>query len=186
MRAQSCPLWPVTDKFHGENLVRIIMLFLAILFSATLQAADKPVFPFTPDANVATEAGLGAEVFVKLARDLFSVELDYSDASIERVEQIAQNIQKTSRDRPPSNESVMRLSYAMGGYIGETLRRNHEAEWGVMLLDGQRVIAMRIHGNFVWPTGKAEKRIRNGQEDDIWFYYQVLLKKIDDAAVKDE
>lgn len=148
------------------------------MFPFQASTASDSDLAFVANEEVALQAREDADGFVKMAKAVFGVTLDFSDASVEQVEQIAAEISAAFAAKTPKEGSIARLSYAIGGYVGETYRRNHTGVWGVMTQDGQQFSGMRTEsGGLFWPTGKAEKRIRNGSEDNLWLYYQVLLKK---------
>ncbi|MDR3416175.1 MAG: hypothetical protein P4L83_08315 [Nevskia sp.] len=66
----------------------------------------------------------------------------------------------------------------MGSYIGEVFRKNHQAEWGWVTLQGNKYPGMhRQSVGLFWPWGKAQGRIVNGYEDNLWNYYQIGLLK---------
>ena len=63
--------------------------------------------------------------------------------------------------------------------MGEVIRRIHGGEWVQEDIQGQKdVIFLRVNGNNIFPIGKAYRRIKNGSEDDIYFYYQVLVREV--------
>ncbi|MDR2624765.1 MAG: hypothetical protein LBC37_00350 [Zoogloeaceae bacterium] len=146
--------------------------FIMALVASPLSQATPPDWdgPFTPDAKVAARAKYHAGVLVRTVRELYGIKLDYSDASIEKLEQLLNEIdakdgfdkpeqivrridaqstrpveelpgfadfQWSPRSRTPqptrqTGQPSMNFCDAAGGYIGETLRRNHDAEWGTI------------------------------------------------------
>lgn len=67
-----------------------------------------------------------------------------------------------------------------GGYLGEVFRRHQGGEW---LLDDQispggPVITLQHSsaGKF-FPPAKVYKRLMNGDEDNVWIFYQVLVRE---------
>src|SRR5690606_36250155 len=96
----------------------------------------------------------------------FSIELDWSDGSIEQVEKIAAALHEDYVRTRPTPEQVAPFYKAIGSYIGEVYRKNHGAEWGWVTLNGQRFPGMwRDKVGVFWPWGKAQNRIINGSED---------------------
>lgn len=139
-----------------------------------------PSMTFVPDPEVANVlAGCAAEM-VKVARDRHSIDLDYSDASAEAVEGIAERFwqsRPTGPSDPATERIIVGVSNDLGGYLGETFRRNHGGEWG-WVADGRggRFPGFRTpSGALFWPTGKARNRLINGPEDNLALYYSQLV-----------
>lgn len=124
-----------------------------------------------------------AEAYALDARDFaeraFRITLDSSDASVKQVEAILDDLyrQKETMEPPPSDEQVVTFAKMLGSYIGEVFRRNHGADWGVVDIDGDPIAGLRaVHSEIVfWPWDKVRKRLVNGDEDNVWHYYQFLL-----------
>jgi hypothetical protein len=121
-----------------------------------------------------------SERLVVLAKDSFGIELDYSDESIRQVERIAGVLHRTM---PPEEErdddyrlKLKAYSDDLGAYIGEVMRRHHGAVWGLSHDGDASYVAMLTpRKTIIWPTGRAEKRIENGPEDYIWFYFTTMV-----------
>jgi hypothetical protein len=60
----------------------------------------------------------------------------------------------------------------IGAYTGETLRRTVGGTWGIHAEFGPGLLLPS--GTWTFPIAKAEKRFRNGHEDDLGFYGQVM------------
>lgn len=43
---------------------------------------------------------------------------------------------------------------------------------------GETVISLRKGEQRIFPPAKVQKRLVNGSEDNVWFYYQVLMKDL--------
>lgn len=70
--------------------------------------------------------------------------------------------------------------FAIGSYVGETLRRNLGGEWIGDDNDPQAEINISLKltdGSTIWPIQRAMKRYRNGGEDSIAAYAAALMKK---------
>jgi hypothetical protein len=133
---------------------------------------------FVPDQKVHDAAAAYAQTMIELAQKEFGIRLDWSDGSIKHVETILESMHNICRTRPMTDDWVRGLAAITGSYIGEVYRRNHGATWGLVTLQGQTFPGLETGsgGNF-WPWGKTENRIRNGAEDSVTFYYQVLVSK---------
>lgn len=67
--------------------------------------------------------------------------------------------------------------FAVGGYIGEVLRRNIGGEWHGDDNDPQAEINIELKlfdDSTCWPVQRAMKRLKNGQEDGIAAYGSAL------------
>ena len=118
-----------------------------------------------------------AEDAVDFARAQYSVKLDWSDESIKRIEEIASHLHDTLPDPPPPDDQIMGFAKMLGSYVGETFRRNHGADWGMVSIEGEEFPGLRAQhdGTTFWPWGRVRNRLVNGGEDNIWHYYQVLI-----------
>jgi hypothetical protein len=125
---------------------------------------------------------------VEYAANTHGVELDYSEASVERVEAL---LAKLFDSRPkgfvgrllgkgPSPEQIDLLAKAIGGYVGEVMRRNWGGRWKLesAAFPGQAVITLELaNGADVWPHFKVGKRLTNGPEDNVLHYFRVMREK---------
>ena len=113
---------------------------------------------------------------VDAARENFGVTLDWSDASIERVEGVLAQLY-AQRDSAPSDDVVWTFAKMFGSYIGEVYRKNHGATWGTVTLQGQTFPGIQASTTcqLFWPWGKAHNRITQGEEENVLHYYRVLL-----------
>ena len=122
-----------------------------------------------------------AEDAVDFARQRFRVSLDYSHASVEQVESIADQLFQSRPKgvvgklfkKAPSEEELQTVCKMLGGYIGEVLRRTKGGEWAI----NQEFSAIGIQRDESWvfPPAKVHKRLTNGSEDNLWSYFRVLL-----------
>lgn len=124
-----------------------------------------------------------AEDAVDYARTVFGIALDYSNDSIEHVESIAA---KLHRERPrgwlakmmkrgPTPAEIDQVCKMLGGYIGEVFRRSKGGDWAIH----QDFNALGVQRDEAWvfPPSKVHKRLTNGDEDNLWSYYRVILEE---------
>jgi hypothetical protein len=129
-------------------------------------------------------AGFAEEAVVNAKANGFT--LDYSPASIERVEKVLEMLYaELPHDGAPAfsgqaADDALDTARVYGGYIGEVLRRSSGGEW---LLDRETdpsdpnpAIALQKGAKRVFPVDKVMKRLFNGTQDNVWFYYQMLAK----------
>ena len=78
----------------------------------------------------------------------------------------------------PFTSSVL-IANVFGAFLGEALRARVGGEWQLVELNGQTLVALCLHkDDFTLPTYKAGKQFMNGDEDDVWFFYSVMVQKI--------
>jgi hypothetical protein len=132
---------------------------------------------FEPDSKMQIMAAAYSQDMVDLARERFGISLDWSDNSIQQIERIAALLHDHYvKDHPPE-ETIAPFYKMLGSYLGEVFRKNHKGTWGWVTLKGARFPGMkREPSSLFWPWGKARNRIFNGPEDDLWQYYQYLLR----------
>jgi hypothetical protein len=126
-----------------------------------------------------------ADEAVKDAASNNHIELDYSPQSIERVEQILGRLHNTYT-QTPSSISVKGLSAAYGAYIGEVIRRTEsnvhwERDDPVM---GEKAYPLRWGTGSSYPMGWCQKRIVNGEEDNVWIKYKILKENKGSLSLK--
>jgi hypothetical protein len=71
------------------------------------------------------------------------------------------------------SEQLGSRMFALGGYVGEVIRRTHGGHWQANDKDpeGEINIALVLPtGGLIWPVQRVMKRFKNGAEDDIYAY----------------
>lgn len=138
-------------------------------------------------SNLAEEMKQLSDGAVKVAKDSYQVDLDYSEESIKRIEkifdslhkEIPRNFMSRLQKRGLTENQINCAALMLGAYIGETIRCIHGGEWIKEDAMGEKdVIALKVGETSIFPSGKAYKRIVNGSEDDIWFYYRVITEEL--------
>ena len=175
-----------TDNGWIAVALGVTIALLAALSSslyARAEQAEKTVANFEAEPKVQQMAEAYSLDMVDYAKKQFGIELNWSDESIRQIEQIADTLHKAyEKDRPPIDK-IAPFYKMMGSYIGEVFRRNYGAEWGWVILEGNRFPGMqRKPSNLFWPWGKAQHRIVNGSEDNLWHYYAFLLRQDEPGA----
>jgi hypothetical protein len=132
---------------------------------------------FTPEPKIQQIAEAYALDAIDFARDHFQLALDRSDASVAHIETILGVFHVQLADAKPSEEQIFTFAKMFGSYVGEVFRSNHGATWG--LIGGDKIAGLKFNGGggLFWPWGRAQKRIINGPEDNVWHYYQWLVEK---------
>jgi hypothetical protein len=108
------------------------------------------------------------------------VTLDWSEASIARVEYILDKLHKDARTQKPSPERVETVAKEFGSYIGEVFIRHHGGSWGMISLAGETLPGIRAarDNNLFWPWVRAHKRLREGPEENVLHYYLHLTGRL--------
>ena len=126
---------------------------------------------------------------VRLAPD-FDIELDYSEASLQKLEEILERIAEdvprvatpaTQSAKDPAQQRLDATSRVWGGYFGETIRRLWGGEWGVETYPGTvaPVISVDVGGGAkIFPVMKIYRRLTQGEGENVWEFYQMVREKI--------
>lgn len=132
---------------------------------------------FTPDDKIQKIAEAYALDACDFFRDHFHITLDWTDPSIERVELVMDTFHRQLAQAKPSPEKVMQFAKLFGSYIGEVYRKNHGATWGMVEMNGQSFPGLQTRsGTLFWPWGRAQNRLVDGPENNVWHYYSTLIK----------
>jgi hypothetical protein len=130
---------------------------------------------FEPDPKIQQAAEAYSRDLASFVRQQFGIALDWSDASIQKLESIATTFHDDYKMKRPPLKHVEPFYRMFGSYLGEVYRRNHGAEWGWAIMGDDRFPGLRCPSTLFWPWARAHNRIVNGPEDNLWHYYQQLL-----------
>jgi hypothetical protein len=133
-------------------------------------------FPPTPEnaANL-------AELAVKAAQNVDGIDLDYTPASLESVDQILAKLHAEGLTENQVGETV----FSFGCYVGEVLLRQHSGKWAMprpsllarLGLGGSNMMVVELPDGSTWnPIGKAFKLLANGLEDSVAYFYSVATR----------
>jgi hypothetical protein len=116
---------------------------------------------------------------VDFARDNFGLRLDWTDAGVEHVEAMLTRLHNEMSSARPSEDQIFTFAKMLGSYVGEVFRRNHGARWGMVTFGGDEFPGMQADrtGALFWPWGRVQNRLVNGPEDNVWHYYQSLVRR---------
>jgi hypothetical protein len=133
--------------------------------------------PFTPDEKIQKIVEAYSLDAVDFAANKFNIKLDWSDASVRQIETILDTFHRDLGNSHPTEEQITQIAKIFGSYIGEVFRKNHGGQWGIVELNGQRFPGLQSPaGSLFWPFGRARNRMVNGNDDNVWDYYQELIK----------
>lgn len=125
-----------------------------------------------------------ADEAVALAQNTAGYKLDFSEDSIKFIEEILGRMHTEIREGKanPPTEVIERVCSVYGAYIGEVMRRIIGGEWILddKVLSGTKILALKCGTMQTSPCAKVYKRILNGPEDDVWFYYKIFVEQSKD------
>jgi len=109
-----------------------------------------------------------------------NVKLDWSEASIARVELILDELHRSARVQKPPPKGVETVAKVFGSYIGEVFIQHHGGSWGLISLGGQPLPGIRAakHGHRFWPWVRTLKRLSDGPEENVLHYYLHLTGRL--------
>lgn len=115
---------------------------------------------------------------VAIAKEHHGVTLDYSPASIEQVELILGKLHDEYQSRG-TTEGQRGLALAFGVYIGEVIRKQAgEGQWEQdHPVAGEGSMPLHWKGHASFPVAWCLKRLANGEEDNVWHKYQMIVGK---------
>jgi hypothetical protein len=125
----------------------------------------------TPDGLMAWAANQA----VSMARAVFGDHpLDYSEASIGRVEALMEHCARIVTQNPSDLDL---LSTIWGAYVGEVMRRHLHGQWTVSAdeASGAITVTLRIKHLALQPIDRVTKRLIGGPAHNVWSYYRSVL-----------
>jgi hypothetical protein len=136
-------------------------------------AGAEPGPELTPEA-----ASRLAGVAVQVAALVHQVELDYSPASLDKVEALILGVKAGAEAGARADESLHQMLLVFGCYVGEVLVRHLDFSWDAASpaergLSGITFGLRAPNGGFWNPIGKLRRLAANGAEDSIAAMYQM-------------
>jgi hypothetical protein len=108
---------------------------------------------------------------VHLLKKGWDLDLDYSEGSIEKIEETAGSLYEfVDEDR----RDIDMYSEYMGAYIGEVFRRHVGGEWVWWEDKGGRVPSLKCGELTIFPHDKVRKRLTHGVRESLTAYYGVF------------
>ena len=117
-----------------------------------------------------------AALIVPVALKVSNVVLDYSPPSLSEVDRILGGFY----DDSVAVDTIGPTLFSFGCYVGEVFVRNLGGSWrltaetSMAKLAGWPIIVQTGTDSFVNPIGKVFKRVQNGPEDDLCYFYKVF------------
>lgn len=131
-----------------------------------------------PHPPIPENAKLYADKVITLVKDIENLDLDYSPESLVIIDNI---LDKFHHDKV-SAEEIGATVFAFGCYVGEVFIRNVGGQWlkeeeSEMKGLGGFFIVLALPGNkTVNPIGKVFKRVRDGETENLPYFYYVFTK----------
>ena len=127
------------------------------------------------EAVPANAARFAADMVVS-AREVSGVELDYSASSLRTVDSIIQDF----RADGVTSDMVGETLFGFGCYVGEVFVRNRGGRWRLTAetpmrdFAGMPFVIELPDGEWCNPMDKVVKRLDNGPEDDLPYFYRLF------------
>lgn len=102
----------------------------------------------------------------------YGVKLDFSEESVEGVEAFLKSFHEALSEEKPSQDQLLQMTKMFAGYIGEVIREKWGGEWDEKSAEQP---TYDFKGNKMFLFGKVYKRIVNGPEDNLWFFYNYIF-----------
>ncbi len=155
-------------------MLRPFVLLLALVALSAPAFAYQPHFNFEADRSAERTASKHAKDMVQFARVELNLKLDWTEASIASIEDVASELHADVRRERAELSDIETLVEMMGSYVGEVFRRRHGGEWGFVEANGKKLLAVKAKhsGTLMWPVERIKQRIRGGSNNNVWAYYR--------------
>ncbi len=150
---------------------------------------EHAILAAVPDQSLEQMTADFAAAAVEMAAAM-ELPLDYSEASLERVEQILDRLHREMRhpevrdlDAPapqPTSSQMDDLCRLWGSYFGEVVRRHWGGEWSLESYPGAAfaTLVLNVGGNKLFPSLKIYRRLTAGPSDDLVAFYEQVRRKL--------
>jgi len=120
-------------------------------------------------------AGEIAAMAVPVVEENYGVALDYSPASLKRLDVIIDDLRRDQRF-----EALQTLLFSLGCYVGEVLVRHAGGRWrtteelGLGKVASSPIAVEMPDGRGCNPVGRVYKRFQKGREDSLAGFFQAM------------
>src|SRR6516165_7718567 len=94
---------------------------------------------FRIDPNIDEIAKAYALDAIDIALRNFGITLDWSDKSIQLVEDMLEQLHDSLADTKPPEDTVWVFAKSFGSYLGEVFCKNHGGTWGMVRLENDEI-----------------------------------------------
>lgn len=117
----------------------------------------------------------------------FNKTLDFSETSIQSLEdvctllynEIPRGFFAKIFNKSPSEEAIIQMSKMLGAYIGEVMIKHYGGNWTIENFMNQgNTLVVNLEELKTFPVAKVYKRLKNGPEDNVHYYYFVMTKEL--------
>jgi hypothetical protein len=125
-----------------------------------------------------------AAIAVNAARKVSRVELDYSVQSLKELDRVLDGFHRDRADV----EAIAETLFTFGCYVGEVFVRNAQGRWvdveetPMKNMEQFPIVIELPGGSLCNPIGRVFKRVENGLEDSLPYFYEVFGKNSNSAA----
>ena len=107
----------------------------------------------------------------------FHKKFDYSKNSISDLEGILEYYHLDINQSHPADNQIRTMSLVFGAYLGESILRNGASKHGYIWKNNDGELILYKNSKYqMSPVSKVYKRLINGSEDNVTFFYEVALK----------
>lgn len=150
-------------------LLKFVLVFVSMnFFSAEILSQDTPQDVLNVKRELLSKA-------IELG-EIYEIDLDFSDGSISQVEFILSDLNSVYEETK-NDEGLNGIAYILGFYIIEVIERNHET--GRIERNhpqvGENTYPFYWNDSVLFPVGWCQKRIFDGDGDNVNFKYQVAV-----------
>ncbi|HUB29974.1 MAG TPA: hypothetical protein VL967_09760 [Terracidiphilus sp.] len=119
-----------------------------------------------------------ARAAADLGRDSFQQKLDFSEDSIDNLDEILVRIGESPE---LDLDFEVRL---WGSYLGEVLRRRYNGSWEMTQYPGGAVAvpAIDVRGSRLFPLIKVYRRLTKGEEEDLGSFFAMVTERLGNPA----
>jgi hypothetical protein len=106
-----------------------------------------------------------------------SVVLDFSEASVERLEQLV---------GAAGTDGIEEKSKMWGAYFGEVVRRKWGGDWSIETYPGQQfaTLTLTVAGAKLFPSMKIYRRMTQGASENLATFYQSVKEKLGKGSAR--
>lgn len=146
---------------------------------------QKSLQELVPFEIIPENAARFAERIVSSMKEDDQIDLDYSVASLELINEILEAYRNV--EKVPTIYEIAATLFSLGCYVGEVLVRNNaDAYWDLLPEDSTEsplnsgLVVELPKGTTANPIGKVVKRFENGEGDDLPAFYKMVLSLEDE------
>lgn len=131
-----------------------------------------------PYADLEAMMAAHAHAAVDIARRNFHQTLDFTDNSIDRLDEVLVLVSQS-----PELEIDFEVKL-WGSYLGEMLRRRYTGSWEMTTYPGavSAVPAVEVRGSRLFPLLKVYRRLTLGEEEDLAAFWQLVTQRLGQPA----